>query len=98
MTERAAHLVDDILPPVPVRQWVLTLPYRLRYLLAWDHGLTRAVLAVQARALLAVRSQPDRHKGPYRSGTPHARAPRRHSGGNAPHGASGRIYTNGHIS
>ncbi|MBM2849512.1 MAG: hypothetical protein HW418_2454 [Anaerolineales bacterium] len=35
MTERAAHLVDDVLPPVPVRQWVLTLPYRLRYLLAW---------------------------------------------------------------
>jgi len=52
MTERAAHLVDDILPPVPVRQWVLTLPYRLGYLLAWDHGLTRAVLAVYSRALL----------------------------------------------
>ena len=52
MTERAAHLVDGVLPPVPVRQWVLTLPYRLRYLLAWDHGLARAVLAVYARALL----------------------------------------------
>jgi hypothetical protein len=52
MTERAAHLVDEVLPPVPVRQWVLTLPYRLRYLLAWDHGLSRAVLAVYARALL----------------------------------------------
>ena len=52
MTERAAHLVDEVLPPVPVRQWVLTLPYRLRYLLAWDHGLSRAVLAVHARALL----------------------------------------------
>jgi len=52
MTERAAHLVDEVVPPVPVRQWVLTLPYRLRYLLAWDHGLSRAVLAVHARALL----------------------------------------------
>jgi Transposase zinc-binding domain len=31
MTERAAHLVDEVLPWVPVRQWVLTLPYRLRY-------------------------------------------------------------------
>jgi len=51
MTERAAHLVDDVIPFVPVRQWVLTLPYRLRYLLAWDHGLSRAVLAVHARAL-----------------------------------------------
>jgi len=52
MTEHAAHLVDEVLPPVPVRQWVLTLPYRLRYLLAWDHGLSRAVLAIYARALL----------------------------------------------
>jgi transposase-like zinc-binding protein/putative transposase len=52
MTERAAHLVDEVLPVVPVRQWVLTLPYRLRYLLAWDHGLSRAVLAVYARTLV----------------------------------------------
>jgi hypothetical protein len=30
MTERAAHLVDavPVLPWVPVRQWVLTVPYR----------------------------------------------------------------------
>ncbi len=31
MPERAAHLVDAVLPWVPVRQWVLTVPYRLRY-------------------------------------------------------------------
>ena len=31
MTERAAHLVDAVLPWVPVRQWVLTMPYWLRY-------------------------------------------------------------------
>ena len=30
-TERAAHLVEAVLPWVPVRQWVLTVPYRLRY-------------------------------------------------------------------
>jgi len=45
MTERAAHLVDVVLPWVPVRQWVLTVPYRLRYQMAWNHGLSRAVLA-----------------------------------------------------
>jgi hypothetical protein len=39
MAERAASLVDAVLPRVPVRQWVLTLPYRLRYRLAWDHAL-----------------------------------------------------------
>ena len=52
MAERAAHLVDHVLPDVPVRQWVLSLPYRLRYLLAWDHDLCRAVVGVYARALL----------------------------------------------
>ncbi len=52
MTERAANLVDGVLPRVPVRQWALSLPHRLRYLLAWDHRLCRAVLGVFIRALL----------------------------------------------
>jgi len=52
MAEVAAHLVDDVLPHVPVRQWVLTLPHRLRYLVAWNHKLCRAVLAVHVRAVL----------------------------------------------
>jgi len=54
MTERAAHLVDAVLPWVPVRQWVLTMPYRLRYQMAWNHGLSRAVLRVYTRVLLDV--------------------------------------------
>jgi len=52
MVERAAHLVDRMFPDVPVRQWVLSLPYRLRYRLAWDHDLCRAVVAVYMRAVL----------------------------------------------
>jgi hypothetical protein len=52
MTERAAHLADHVLPRAPVRQWVLSLPFELRYRLAWDHALCRAVLAVYTRALL----------------------------------------------
>jgi len=55
MTERAAHLVDAVLPWVPVRQWLLTMPYRLRYRMAFDHGLSRAVLGVHARVLSEVR-------------------------------------------
>ena len=50
MTDRAAHLVDHVFPDVPIRQFVLTLPPRLRYLLAWDHTLCRAVVAVYLRA------------------------------------------------
>ena len=39
-----ARLVDEVLPRMPVHQWVLRLSYSLRYLLAWDHGLARVVL------------------------------------------------------
>lgn len=49
MTERAAHLVDHVIPDVPVRQWVLTLPHRLRYLLAWRHDLCKTVVRVLLR-------------------------------------------------
>ncbi len=52
MGERAAHLVDGVLGGLLVRQWVLTLPFRLRYRLAYDHRLCRAVLGVFVRALL----------------------------------------------
>jgi len=63
MTERAAHLVDAVLPWVPVRQWVLTVPYRLRYQMAWDHGLSRAVLGVYARVLRDVYARGARERG-----------------------------------
>lgn len=46
MTERAAHLVDHVWPDVPVRQWVLSLPPRVRYALAWRHDLCTAVAGV----------------------------------------------------
>ena len=63
MTERAAHLVDAVLPWVPVRQWVLTVPYRLRYQMAWNHGLSRAVLRVYARVLGDVYARGARVRG-----------------------------------
>jgi hypothetical protein len=63
MAERAAYLVDEVLPRVPVRQGVLTLPYRLRYRLAWDHALCRAVLGVYARGLLAFYARTARSHG-----------------------------------
>ena len=34
MCNGAAHLVDHVIPDVPVRQWVLSVPYELRLLLA----------------------------------------------------------------
>ena len=63
MAERAAHLVDRVLPPVPLRQWVLTVPHRLRYLMAWDHRLCRAVLAVYVRVLCGWYRRRGRRRG-----------------------------------
>ncbi|MEX0689591.1 MAG: transposase zinc-binding domain-containing protein, partial [Pirellulales bacterium] len=31
MAQTAAHLVDHVIPPVPVRQWVISVPKRLRW-------------------------------------------------------------------
>ena len=51
--DSAAHLVDRVLPEVPVRQWVLSLPFALRYRLAYDAPLTSAVLGVFVRGVFA---------------------------------------------
>ena len=51
MTELAAHLCDSVIPVVPVRQYVLTVPGNLRYVLAWNHALRGKVLAAFMRAL-----------------------------------------------
>jgi hypothetical protein len=64
MTERAAHLVDHVLPAdVPVRQWVLSVPHRLRYRLAYDHRLCRTVLLVFVRALRSAYRRQARRQG-----------------------------------
>ena len=46
MAETAAHLVDHVFPPLPVRQWVLAVPKRLRYFLLTDAALQGAVLRI----------------------------------------------------
>ncbi|MFN8626850.1 MAG: hypothetical protein U0587_12845 [Candidatus Binatia bacterium] len=63
MAERAAHLVDGVPRGLPVRQWVLTLPHRLRYALAWDQRLCRAVLAVFVRAVLTFERRRAQQRG-----------------------------------
>jgi hypothetical protein len=53
MADTAAHLVDRVLPMVPIRQWVLSLPFALRYRLAYDSGLVRDVLHVFIQAVFS---------------------------------------------
>jgi hypothetical protein len=51
MSQAAAHLVDRVIPHVPVRQWVLSLPIPLRVLLAAQPELVTPVLQVVQRVV-----------------------------------------------
>lgn len=51
MAETAALLVDEILPHRPIRQWVLSLPFALRYLLATRPEEVTRVLGIVYRAI-----------------------------------------------
>ena len=89
MAQTAAHLVDHVIPPVPVRQWVISVPKRLRGMLADRpravNALTKIFLAEIERLLLAAAG-----------GTPDAdmpRAARPRLGGISPATASVRRST-----
>jgi hypothetical protein len=51
MAETAALLADEILPERPLRQWVLSLPMALRFLLATRPPVVSAVLGVVYRTM-----------------------------------------------
>jgi len=51
MVEEAEHITGAILPYVLYRQWVLRLPYALRYLLAWNAELRSVVHQALMRAI-----------------------------------------------
>ena len=51
MAETAAHLVDHVIPCVPVRQWVLSLPIPLRLLFAAQPQLLAPLLQVIHRVI-----------------------------------------------
>ena len=51
MVESAAHLVDHVPPEQPIRQWVLTFPYPLRFLFAARPQVLSQVLGVVYRAI-----------------------------------------------
>ena len=53
IADTAAHLVDRVFPRVPVRQWVLSLPYALRYRLAYDARMVSDVLRVFTKTVFA---------------------------------------------
>ncbi|MFH1529958.1 MAG: transposase [Pseudomonadota bacterium] len=67
----AAHLVDRLLPEAPYRQWVLTFPWELRFLLAMDRAFLTEMLRVFLRTLFAWQRLRGRQAG-IRDGRPGA--------------------------
>ena len=51
MAESAALLVDEILPHRPMRQWVLSVPFQLRFLFASQPAIMGKALGIVYRAL-----------------------------------------------
>jgi ribosomal protein S27E len=51
MSESAALLVDEVLPHKPIRQWVLSFPFQLRFLFASRPELMGKVLGIVYRAI-----------------------------------------------
>jgi hypothetical protein len=63
MAEEAAHLTDHVLPEVPMRQWVLTVPHRIRYLIAFDRALCASVRRIFIRVVQAFMRRKSRQSG-----------------------------------
>ncbi len=52
MADTAAYLVDHVVPDVPMRTWTLTMPYPLRYLMAYNPDVLGEVTKALATSLL----------------------------------------------
>ena len=63
MQGTATHLVDRVLPCVPMRQWVLSLPRWARFLLARDPALITRTLHLALRGILARQRLRARRRG-----------------------------------
>jgi hypothetical protein len=66
MADTAVHLVDRVLPEAPVRQYVLSLPFALRYRLAFDPELCGEVLRIFIHAVFSSLKRRARRKLPTR--------------------------------
>ncbi|MEK7874826.1 MAG: transposase, partial [Pseudomonadota bacterium] len=63
MAETAAHLVDHVFPRVGVRQWVISFPFQIRYLLARNPKIQSRCLEIVLRAISALIKKKLRKQG-----------------------------------
>ncbi|MEJ2686489.1 MAG: transposase zinc-binding domain-containing protein, partial [Gammaproteobacteria bacterium] len=61
MAESAALLVDEVLPEQPMRQWVLSFPYQLRFLFASRPEIMGRVLGIVYRVIATHLTRPSGH-------------------------------------
>jgi hypothetical protein len=59
----AVHRVEQVLPHVPYRQWTLSFPHQVRWVLLKDVGLLSDVLTVFLRAVFAMQRRRARRQG-----------------------------------
>ncbi len=73
MAESAALLVDEVFPHQPMRQWVLSFPFQLRFLFASRPLITGQVLGIVYRVIAThlIKKAGYPYKRPYRDGTTH---------------------------
>lgn len=57
MNIEAAHLVDTVLPEVSYRQWVLSFPFKLRFLMARSQELTNKALKIYTQSIQLFQSR-----------------------------------------
>jgi len=70
MIESAALLVDEVLPHQPMRQWVLSVPFPLRFLFASQPKIMGKALGIVYRTIATHLT----HKAGYKNSTAHTGA------------------------
>ena len=63
MNDEAAHLLDKVLPEVPLRQWVLSFPFDLRFAMACDQKLTNKALKIFIQEISFLQKKKAKWKG-----------------------------------
>jgi hypothetical protein len=63
MNDEAAHLVDRVLPKASYRQWVLSFPFELRCLMAFDQEITNYALRVMLQSISSLQKKKARQLG-----------------------------------
>jgi hypothetical protein len=51
MADTAKHLVEEVIPVVPLRQWVLSMAFKHRFILSSDQKLLNSVLQIFHRVV-----------------------------------------------